>query len=89
MAEVRQAHMPGNYELYDQSANRLGPVICKLCWELFRKQESSSMNTVWVNVEGRRMVWWLCGNHMATLRVEEGPARFLRSAQGVVPSPGI
>jgi len=81
--------MPGNYELYDQSTNRLGPVICKLCWELFSKHESSSINTVWVSSEGRRMIWWLCGNHMETLRAEASPVQLLKSVQGVVFSPGI
>ncbi len=89
MDEVRQAHMPGNYELYDLSANRLGPVICKLCWERAGLQNLSSLNTVWVSVEGRRMVWWLCGGHKAGLKSEGGPMKFLRSSEGVLVNPGI
>jgi hypothetical protein len=88
LSDVRQAHMPGNYELYDEPANRLGPVICKLCWELFNKQEFGSLNTVWVTFEGRRMVWWLCADHMSGLKTG-GQAVFLRSVQGVVQSPGM
>jgi hypothetical protein len=89
MSEVRQAHMPGNYELYDPSGNKLGPVICKLCWEKSGIQNHSSLNTVWVSVEDRRMVWWLCGGHELGLKSEGGPARFLRSSKGVLANPGI
>jgi hypothetical protein len=78
--------MPGNYELYDPSVNKLGPPICKICWEDFNRQESDSLNTVWVSFEGQRMIWYLCANHMAGLK-EKGQAEFLNSVAGVVQSP--
>ena len=90
MSLVRQAHMPGNYELYDQSANKLGPVVCKICWERFKKENPGPMNTVWVSYEGERMVWWLCADCTRTMEAEGyGSARFLRSSQGVITSPGL
>jgi len=90
MSLVRQAHMPGNYEGYDPVANRLGPVVCKLCWERHEKKNSESLNTVWVSYKDRRMVWWLCrdctesvmaGGYQATL--------FLKSTDGVIPNPRL
>ena len=45
MSLVRQAHMPGNYEMYDPAANKLGPVVCKLCWERFERKNPESLNT--------------------------------------------
>jgi hypothetical protein len=80
--------MPGNYELYDPSTNKLGPVICKVCWERFKKENSGPMNTVWVSYEGRQMYWWLCDTCTETLKAEGyGLARFLKSSEGVVLSP--
>jgi hypothetical protein len=82
--------MPGNYELYDPSANKLGPVICKECWEGSKMQNPGSLNTVWVSFEGQNAVWWLCHDHTERLRSGgAAPAKFLRSAQGVVLSPRI
>lgn len=82
--------MPGNYELYDPAANKLGSVICKLCWETSKQENSASLETVWVSIESRRMVWWLCHNHTLGLSAQEaGPMVFLKSSQGVVLSPGL
>jgi len=90
MSLVRQAHMPGNYELYDQSSNRLGPVICKICWERFKKENPGPLNTVWVSDDDRRMVWWLCDGCAQTMEVQGyGSARFLKSSKGVIVSPGF
>ncbi len=90
MSEVRQAHMPGNYELYDPSANKLGPVICKICWEGSNERNSESLSTVWVSFEGRRMVWWVCSEHRDGLRAERaGSAKLLKSVEGVLLDPGI
>jgi hypothetical protein len=89
MADVRQAHMPGNYELYDPTENKLGPVICKFCWEQARVQNSASLSTVWVSLEEKRMVWWLCGSHEASVKSEGSMFTFLKSASGVLASPGI
>jgi hypothetical protein len=90
MAVVRQAHMPGNYELYDSSSNMLGPVICKDCWEQEKKQTTAPLETVWVSVEGWRMVWWLCRGHADLMKARRtGPERYLKSVRGVVKNPQI
>jgi hypothetical protein len=85
---VRQAHLPGNYELYDLSSNKLGLVVCKICWERHGKQTTSPMSTVCVSVEGYRMVWWLCQNHADELKAK-GEVKLLKSTQGAIPSPQI
>lgn len=90
MSLVRQAHMPGNYELYDPLANKLGPVVCKLCWERSKRENPGPMNTVWVTFEGRRMVWWLCGDCTESLKAGGyGSAKFLKSSRGVIASPAF
>jgi hypothetical protein len=90
MSLVRQAHMPGNYEMYDAQTNRLGPVVCKLCWERFRKKNSASLNTVWVALRDRRMVWWLCGSCTESVRKGDNQATtFYRSKEGVIFSPSL
>lgn len=89
MSSVRQAHMPGNYELYDESSNRLGPVICKDCWEKGKQQNSSNLQTVWVSVEGRRVVWWLCQGHAEEMRGNPEAGQFLKSAPGIIVRPEI
>lgn len=88
VAAVRQAHMPGNYELYEETENRLGPVICKDCWEKSGVQNSAALNTVWVSVEGQRRVWWLCGGHADEVRNDRsGAVEFLKVSKGVLSSP--
>jgi len=90
LAVVRQAHLPGNFELYDPEENRLGPPVCKICWERFGKENSASLNTVWVSFESRSMVWWLCGGHMSGLKNgEDASVRFQRSSPGAIVSPGL
>jgi hypothetical protein len=89
MSVVRQAHLPGNYELYDPSSNLLGLGICKGCWEQAGVHQTASLRTVWVSVEGRRMVWWLCGDHTETMRTGVPDLELLKSENGVVSSPGI
>ncbi len=82
--------MPGNYELYDESKNMLGPVVCKLCWERFRRSNGGPLNTVWVSHEGRRMVFWLCDGCVETLRGGGyGRVKLLRSSPGLIRSPGL
>lgn len=63
MAEVRQAHLPGNYELYDVDLTAPGAPICKFCWEKEGVKKSSPLETVWLVKEGKRFVWWLCEGH--------------------------
>ena len=90
VAIVRQAHMPGNFELYEELENRLGPVICKDCWERFGRQNPESLSTVWVSAEGRRMVLWLCGDHADEVKKGKvGSMEFLKMSQGVLSSPGL
>jgi len=82
--------MPGNHEMYDPMTNQLGHVVCKLCWEGSGIRNSGQLNTVWVTLGERRMVWWLCGD--CTEKVKSGGYQltsFLKSAQGVVVSPGL
>jgi len=82
--------MPGNYETYDAQANRLGPVVCKLCWERFRRKNSASLNTVWVTLKDRRMVWWLCGGCAEAVRAGGYQAtKFLKSTEGIIVSPSL
>jgi hypothetical protein len=82
--------MPGNYELYDPAANRLGPVVCKHCWERHGRSNPESLNTVWVSSEGRRLVWWLCDGCAKALRTDGGRSvEFLRISPGVILSPAI
>jgi hypothetical protein len=89
MSVVRQAHLPGNYELYDSSSNVLGPGICKGCWEQVGVQQTASLRTVWVSVEGRRMVWWLCAGHAGAVKTGGPGLELLRSENGIISSPGI
>ncbi len=91
MSEVRQAHLPGNYELYDSSSNKLGPVVCKECWEGFKKETTAPLDTVWVSFKGERMVWWLCQNHADKLKAQKksGDIQFLKLAKGAITSPRL
>lgn len=90
MASVRQAHLPGNYELYDPASNKLGPVLCKLCWEEERVRNVDSLDTVWVSSGGWHMVWWLCRSHSDSMRSRESDSvMFLKSVRGVVRAPGL
>jgi hypothetical protein len=90
MDEVRQAHLPGNYELYDQASNRIGPPICKLCWEEAELRNSSSLDTVWLSVDGWNVVWWLCRTHHEGLRSGSTPSRHVLKSEGrLVRSPAI
>ena len=84
---VLQAHLPGNYELYDSSASRAGPPVCKGCWEEAKQQTTSNLRTVWVSIEGTRMAWYLCAGHAEELR--SGTIEVLESADGVMQSPKI
>gem|GEM_PF-2994057 len=88
MTEVRQAHMPGNYELYNQASNRLGPTICKHCWEEDEKENPGPLNTVWVTSGGRQMVWWLCAGCTESVRSgDDESVRFVKSTRGLIASP--
>ena len=90
MSQVRQAHLPGNYELYDPSSNKLGPVVCKECWEGFKKETTAPLDTVWVSFKGERMVWWLCQNHAEKLKAQKsGDIEFLKLVQGAMTSPRL
>jgi hypothetical protein len=82
--------MPGNYEMNDQAANRLGPVVSKLCWERYERKNSEKLNTVWVSYLDRRMVWWLCGDCTESVRTGGYRATmFLKSTEGMIPTPGL
>ena len=90
MSQVRQAHLPGNYEMYEPSSNKLGPVICKECWEGYRKETSSPLDTVWVSFKGEKMVWWMCQDHANKLRAKKsGDIQFVRLVQGAKSNPGL
>jgi hypothetical protein len=89
MSVVRQAHLPGNYELYDPASNMLGPGICKGCWEDGGVRNTTSLQTVWVNVEGTRMVWWLCNGHLDAMRANPAGMEFLKSEDRTVRSPRV
>jgi hypothetical protein len=80
--------MPGNYELYDLASNRLGPTICKRCWEEDGKENAGPLNTVWVMNEERQMVWWLCTGCTESVRGGgDQSVRFVKSSHGLVASP--
>jgi hypothetical protein len=87
MSVVLQAHLPGNYEVYDSSTSSTGPPICKGCWEEAKQQTTSNLRTVWVSIEGTRMAWYLCAVHADELR--RGPIEVLKSVDGVIQSPRI
>jgi hypothetical protein len=87
--EVRQAHLPGNYELYDEASNVIGPPICKMCWEEGRVKNSASLHTVWLSVEGWKMVWWLCAGHSQGIGSRAESREVLRSEERLVRSPKI
>jgi hypothetical protein len=86
MSVVLQAHLPGNYELYDSSTSHTGPPICKGCWEEAKQQTTSNLRTVWVSIEGTRMAWYLCADHAEDL---SGTIEVLKSVDGVTQSPKI
>ena len=85
---VRQAHLPGNYELYDDESAVAGPPICKYCWEKARIKNSSSLDTVWITFEDVRLVWWLCHGHREEAS-GEGSMKILKIESGLVKSPRI
>ena len=90
MSFVRQAHMPGNYEMYEPQTNILGPVVCKLCWERFSKKNPTPLNTVWVSYKDRLMVWWLCNGCTDSVKAGGYQATmFLKSTEGVIQSPRL
>ncbi|HVH14488.1 MAG TPA: hypothetical protein VNA15_02060 [Candidatus Angelobacter sp.] len=90
MSEVRQAHLPGNYEMYTPSSNKLGPVICKECWEGYKKETTGPLDTIWVSFKGERMVWWMCQNHAEKLKAKKsGDIQFLKLAQGTITNPRL
>lgn len=80
MELVRQAHLPGNYELYDEDTNVLGSPICKSCWEQAQLKNSDSLDTVWLSVGGWDMVWWLCKGHHEDLSSD--PSRHVQKSEG-------
>jgi hypothetical protein len=89
MSLIRQAHLPGNYELDDQSSGRPLAPICKGCWEESQRQNTSSLSTVWVSVDGTKMVWYLCEGHAEEMKTRAGPVRLLKSIKGVITNPGL
>jgi hypothetical protein len=90
MVRVLQAHMPGNYELYDLSSSKAGPAICKDCWEKANKRTTTPLDTVWVSTRGQSIVLWLCQDHAEKLKTKKtGDIRFVKLVKGVVPNPVI
>jgi hypothetical protein len=90
MASVRQAHLPGNYELYDSASNELGEVLCKMCWEEEQVMKVDSLDTVWVSSSGWLMIWWLCRNHEEEIRSRGSEEnRLLKSVRGVIRAPEL
>jgi hypothetical protein len=91
MGEVRQAHLPGNYELYDPASSEPGPALCKICWEEGGLTNDTSLDTVWVSTDGRDAIWWLCARHREGLESKATePTKVIRSVRGVAryPAPG-
>jgi len=90
MVQVLQAHMPGNYELYDLSSSKAGPAICKDCWEKANQTTTNPLDTVWASSRGQPVVFWLCQNHAEELKTKKsGELRFVKLVKGVVPNPVI
>ncbi|MDA4124705.1 MAG: hypothetical protein OK438_04545 [Thaumarchaeota archaeon] len=90
MASVRQAHLPGNYELYDPDSSKPGEVLCKMCWEEGRKMNVDSLDTVWISSDGWLVVWWLCRNHGEAIKSRSsGSIQFLKIVRGIVRAPGL
>jgi hypothetical protein len=88
MVRVLQAHMPGNYELYDLSSSKAGPAICKDCWEKANKRTTRPLDTVWVSSKGGSMIWWLCQDHAEKLKAKKsGNFQFVKLVKGVAPRP--
>jgi len=88
MSEVRPAHLPGNYELYDPSSNQLSSPLCKGCWEEGGIQNSESLETTWVSVEGNTMVWWLCHGHADAMKTRGNDLKLLKREAGIIPPLG-
>ena len=89
MSTVRQAHLPGNYQLADPELTEEGPAICKGCWEGAETQTMESLQTVWVSLAGWRMIWWLCNAHADSIVVTEAGPTIIRRVDGFVRSPGL
>jgi hypothetical protein len=90
MVRVLQAHMPGNYELYDLSSSKAGPAICKDCWEKAKKRTTTPLDTVWVSSKGGSVIWWLCQDHAEKLKATKaGSVQFVKHVKGVVPNPVV
>jgi hypothetical protein len=79
---VRQAHLPGNYELYDEDSNALGAAVCKHCWESQHIANSSSLATVWLSVDGLSVALWLCKSHRDV--IGSGPSMLVIKSEGRV-----
>ena len=88
MAAVHQAHLPGNYELYDPDSSQPGDAVCKHCWEDSGKLNQGSLSTVWVTAGFSSLMWWLCPAHAEGVKAGKGGAvQVVRSVQGVVRYP--
>jgi hypothetical protein len=88
--EVRQAHLPGNFELYDPDSSEPGAALCKLCWEEESERNTLSLDTAWIMAGGREAIMWLCRGHLESMRsVGEESGTFLRSVSGVVRYPAL
>jgi hypothetical protein len=87
---VRQAHMPGNYELDEPGSNKIGTIVCKDCWENASQQTTSPLDTVWISLNGYSMIWWLCPNH--TQKLQNGKTskiQLIKSVRGIVKNPAL
>ncbi|HEV2227028.1 MAG TPA: hypothetical protein VGR56_09535 [Nitrososphaerales archaeon] len=90
MDEVRQAHLPGNFELYDPESSEPGAALCKGCWEEGGVRNFSALDTVWIKEEGREAMLWLCRGHLENMKSKIGKSgTFLRSVSGVVRYPAL
>jgi len=89
MDVVRQAHLPGNYELYDEESGGLGPPICKFCWEKDHARNTSSLDTVWLSLDGWNVVWWVCKGHHAGMGTGDPSMIILKSETSLVRNPMI
>jgi hypothetical protein len=90
MDEVHQAHLPGNYELYDPTSGEPGPALCKLCWEEEGKKNEASLDTFWISTGETNEMWWLCAGHQEHLKSMSAKVMTItRSISGAVRYPSL
>ncbi len=89
MEVVRQAHLPGNYELCDEEGGVLGASICKMCWEKAGIRNVAALDTVWLSVDGWEVIWWLCKGHRQEVEAGGPSMHVMKSESRLVRSPTV